>query len=76
MSVKIPAYLHTTQIYTKPLLKAFPGEINISVSGKGYDCVPRKKKTEKHTALHFKLLSGKSEQQQNNKGQKYFLQTN
>jgi hypothetical protein len=37
MSIKIPAYLHTTQVYIKPLLKAFPGEINIS--RKGYECV-------------------------------------
>jgi len=44
MSVKITAYLHTTQIYIKALLKAFPGEINISISGKGYDHVRRKKK--------------------------------
>jgi len=48
MNVKIPSYLHTTQIYIKPLLKAFPGEINISISGKGYDCVRRQKNRKAH----------------------------
>jgi hypothetical protein len=45
----------------KPLLKAFPGEINKSVSGKEYKSEKTKKKKKNRKALHFRLLSVRSE---------------